>query len=72
MNKVFYLLMTAVASILFFTSCDREALSFEKDKGDNNPTLVVELSLNALKIGVNAAGATRPSTRANVDVSNFM
>ena len=69
MNKVFYLLMTAVASILFFTSCDREALSFEKDKGDNNPTLVGELNLNSLKIGVNAAN---PSTRAGVDVSSFM
>ena len=72
MNKVSYLLMTIVASILLFTSCDREALSFEKDKGDNNPTFVGDLNLSSLKIGVNAADGVNASTRAGVDVSNFM
>ena len=72
MNKVFYLIMTAVASILLFTACDRETLPYEKDKGGNDPTALGELNLNSLKIGVNTDEISSSSTRSTIDVSGYL
>ena len=72
MNKIFYFIMTAVASILMFTSCDREALPYEKDNGEKDPTALGELNLSSMKIGVKTDELNNSSTRATVDVSAYI
>ncbi len=73
MNKIIYIIIATVVSILTLASCDREIVSFEKE--DNNGTNVTELegtlSLASLNISVNVEGVD-VSTRSSVDVSSYI
>lgn len=73
MNKIFYTLMITFASILMFTSCEREALNYNSNDKDGNKTeLEGVLNLASLKVSVipdDQAGVVL--TRTNIDISSF-
>ena len=72
MNKIFYTLMIAFVSILMFTSCEREALSYDTSEKNNNTQLEGTLNLASLKVGVIPDDQTGVvTTRSNIDVSTF-
>ena len=71
MNRIFLIFIIAFATVISFTSCDREAMVFGSQTENPTTNGQGQLNLSSLKIGVNAA-ESEVQTRAGVDVTNFI
>ena len=71
MNRIFLIFIIAFATVISFTSCDREAMVFGSQTENPTTNGQGQLNLSSLKIGVNAA-ESEVQTRGGVDVTNFI
>ncbi len=70
MNRLFLIFMLAFATMLSFTSCEREAYNINAENGNGSQGDLAQgqLNLASLKVGVNVDAVTR----AGVDISDFI